>query len=370
MQSFNEYIIKAKNLKNNIKSIKKRVDSKICAVVKADGYGLKIENILPIIDDLVDFYAVACFKESKITRRFTNKKILVLNCVPNSCVIDCVNNDISISILNLKQLKGVISILKKSKTKNKLNIHFAINTGMNRIGFKEKNEFYKAVLLCKRNQSLVNIEGIFTHFYNAEFFDITEKQVGIFMQFLNILALHFDISEIIKHTSNSVGSILYKDFEFDMVRIGIGMYSAMNESCLKHKHFVFLDAVEIKSKIVNISNVKKGEHIGYGNTFAKKDMKVATIPLGYADGIFRCYAKKGYVLCCGKFCKIVGRICMDMFMIDVSHINANLYDEVILIGTDKFGNKITLNDVAKCCDTISYEILTSIKQNRFDVKIK
>ena len=128
--------------------------------------------------------------------------------------------------------------------------------------------------------------------------------------------------------------------------------------------------LSIKSKIINITNIKEGECVGYNRSFvAKKDMVVATIPLGYADGIFRSFSKRGKVLCCGKFCKVIGNICMDMFMIDITKTEAKLFDEVVLIGSDNFGNKIDIDTFASWCNTISYEILTSIKQDRFDVII-
>ena len=360
MKSFSDYTISKDAITHNLIEFKKHNQkAKICAVVKADGYGIGARNVIEQIDDLVDFFAVACFCEAKKLRRLTAKPILVLNFVPNETLEYCHKNNISITVSSFEELKII------EKQKSLVKIHFAINTGMNRIGFKNVHEFLDAVRFAKNKK--MHIEGIFTHFYNAKSVVDTEKQICIFKQFVKVLEKHFDTKEIIKHTSNSLGAVEYKRYNFDMVRLGILLYGSFEGNCpLELKQIL-----NIKSKIINITKIKAGESVGYEKSFvAKKDMVVATIPLGYADGIMRCFSKKGKVLCQGKFCKVIGNICMDMFMIDITHIDAKLFDEVTLIGEDRFGQKISIDDFAKWCGTISYEILTNIKKNRFDVKIQ
>lgn len=358
MKSFSDYIVITKNIRHNLFEYKK-IDtiSKICAVVKADGYGIGSENVVCAIDDDVDFYAVACFGEAERLRKLTQRKILVLNKVKKDMIEQCSKKDISISISSFYELKKIISLNLQRKVK----IHLAINTGMNRIGFANLNEFCKAVIYIKQHLDKIDVEGIFTHIYNATNFSDSKTQICIFNQYLNILSQYFELDKIIKHASASLGAVKYPEFRFDMVRLGILLYGDLEEN-----HNLNLKQVlNVKSKIINIARIKKGESVGYGkNYIAKKNMTVATIPLGYADGIFRSISKKGYVKVRNQFCKIVGNICMDMFMIDVTNKNVKLGDIVTVLD-----DTITANILAEYADTISYEILTNIKKNRFNLKI-
>ena len=378
MKSYNQYIISKNAIRLNLSKFRKiNKNCKVCAVVKANGYGVGFENVVSQIDDKVDFYAVASFCEAIMLRKITNKPILILNFVPKQSIYECIKNNISISVCDYEQLKVLCKYIKNSKNKfndgklknKKLNIHFAINTGMNRVGFKSKDLFIKALILLKKYKKFMNIEGIFTHFYKANNNHTTRKQFCIFMQYINILSLHFDIKQIIKHVSNSLAATKYKKYNLDMVRLGIILYGSLeNKTFLKKLNLK--PAISIKSKLIDFQMIKKGESVGYDASFvASKDMTIGVVPLGYADGIFRNYSKNGFVLCCGKKCKIVGRICMDMFMVDISKTHAKIFDEVVVIGKDKFGNKISVEDLAKKCNTISYEILTNIKKSRFNVKI-
>ena len=380
MNSFSDYIIKKDVVINNLKYFKNYCNkAKICAVVKANAYGLGVKNISKLIDKRIDFYAVSCFLEAKELRKFTYKPILILNFVPYNNIKFCLDKNISITVYSVNHLKIIEKFLQKLNNldaKNKLKIHLAINSGMNRIGFDAKNDFLQALDIIKRLSDKIILEGIFTHFFNAEDITITKKQISIFNKYIKILSKYFDLSNIIKHVCNSLGAIKYPSFNFDMVRVGIGLYTNLDVKKQKNKNVKQIkscieDSIELTSKIIKISHIKKGEYVGYGKTFqAKRDMTIGTIPLGYADGIFRNYAKQGKVICNGKFCKIVGNICMDMFMIDLSKTRAKLFDRVIIIGKDKFGKKISIENIAKDCNTISYEILTSIKKSRLNFKIK
>lgn len=360
MKSFSDYIIDISAIRHNILEFKKKCDAKVCAVVKADGYGIGAKYVVDAADDLVDFYAVACFVEAKKLRSQTDKNILILNWVPENCIEFCARHNVSITVFNLEQIK----CLSKIKTKEKIKVHLAINTGMNRIGFCDEKVFLQVVeqiKLCKN----VCIEGIYTHFYNAENILDTQKQNCIFNHFVKLLAKYVDIKKVICHAESSNAYFL-SGFDFDMSRAGILIYGLFDKN--KNR---FKEVLSIKSKIICITKVEKGQSVGYGKNYvAKKDMTVATVPLGYADGIMRSVSKKGYVIVCGKKCKIVGNICMDMFMVDVSTVNAKLFDEVVLIGADKQGNFLSANQVAKWCNTIGYEILTNIKKNRFNIKVK
>lgn len=379
MESFNNYIISKKAIYHNLKILKKiNKDCKVCAVVKANGYGLGAQNVVKQVDNNIDFYAVACMREAIELRKHTQKPVLILNFVPIKSFENCIKLNISISVCGLDEVKLLCKYINNHKKDfyntdkafKKINIHLAINTGMNRVGFKNVNDFFGAIKQLKKYQRFINIEGIFTHFHNSANDEKTNNQFCIFMQFVKILSLYFDIDKIIKHVANSYSAVKNKKYGLDMVRVGILLYGSLEDKKYLNK-LKLKQTLQIKTKIINITHIKKGEFVGYGKNFvAKKDMIIGTIPLGYADGIFRSYAKKGFVLCGGKRCKIVGNICMDMFMIDVSNIKAKIFDEVVVIGVDKFGNEITIDEVAKNCDTISYEILTNIKKQRFEVKIE
>lgn len=357
MKSFSDYIVNTRAMIFNINQYKKlNSKTKICAVVKADGYGLGIENFVAKIEKYVDFFAVACFLEAIKLRNLTDKPILILNFVAKENLQKCADKNISVSVFSLEHLKQIKRYVKHGNIK----IHFAINTGMNRIGFDDTKRFKLCLQYACKLKNLM-IEGIFTHFYNAISSADTNKQVCIFIHFLDIIKT-FNFKGLIVHASASDASFLYENFGFDMVRLGICIYGYGGAN-VKLKQ-----AVCINSKVINVCKVKKGESVGYGKNFvAKKDMVIATIPLGYADGIFRSYSKKGRVIINNTYCKIVGNICMDMFMCDVTNTGAKVGDNVIVLGANKYGKKITAEDIAKCCDTISYEILTNIKRNRFNI---
>lgn len=358
MKSFSDYIINLSAIRHNLLQFKKMSKKDVCAVVKADGYGIGAKYVVRAVDDLVDFYAVACFVEAKKLRRLTSKNILVLNWVPESALSFCVKNNISITVFNSKQ----VEVLSKTKTSGQIKIHLAVNTGMNRIGFCNDNEFLQAVEKIKLCNT-VCIEGIYTHFYNAENIVDTQNQNCIFKHFVDLLSGHIDIKKVICHAESSNAYFL-NGYDYDMARVGILLYGLLN------KDGKFKEVLSIKSEIVCITKVKKGQSVGYGKNFvAKHIMTVATVPLGYADGIMRSLSKKGYVIIGGKFCKIVGNICMDMFMVDISNVGAKLFDQVVLMGNDDYKNSISANLVADWCDTIGYEVLTNIKKNRFNVKV-
>lgn len=356
MKSWNEYKIDLLALRKNVLTYRQTdAKSKICAVVKADGYGIGAKNVVLAVDDLVDMYAVACFVEAKNLKKYTQKPVLILNYIPPSNLPFCKNNNIAISISNIEQL---IEISKKNLPAT---VHFAINTGMNRIGFSDISKFESALQFAKKHQN-IKVQGIFTHFFDADDGANTKQQFCIFKQFQNVISKYYDLSKIICHACASVGATKYPNFRLDMVRLGILMFD--------DKKSQTSPVLQISTKVVNLQKVQKGSHVGYGKIVAKKDMTIATIPIGYADGVFRNFSRRSKVLCCGKKCKIVGNICMDMMMFDATDIDVKVGDVVVLIGADGHGNSIKLCDVSRWCNTIEYEILTNIKQRRFCVKIK
>ena len=362
MKSFSNYIVDSGAIRHNILEFKKRnAEVKICAVVKANGYGHGVKNFVLDIDDLVDCYAVACFIEAKNLRKYTKKDILILNYVDVENLEQCANESFTISIFNKNQAKEIVE-----KSKCCINVHMAINTGMNRIGVSNITEMRNILKTINKHGNKIKLKGIYTHIYNFISNKDTEKQICIFNKFIEKAKQCVDIKSLCLHTSASSASLKY-DYTFDMVRLGLLLYGYLDFDC----KIDLKKTLKITSKIININKIKRGQSVGYGKNFvATKDMSIATIPLGYADGIMRNYAQNGSVIIGNQFCKIVGNICMDMFMCDVTNTKCNIGDEVIVIGSTK-DLKIDAEDIAKACNTISYEILTNIKQNRFNVvKVK
>lgn len=363
MKSFSDYIVDVSAMRHNINTFKTYANgSKICAVVKANGYGHGLKNFVPKIDDIVDSYAVACFYEAINLRKYTKKDILVLNYVPVSNLFLCKKNNISISLFNVVQLKEIIN----EKCIKNLKVHVALNTGMNRIGLSSKAEvgdFFKVVTGMKNK---IKVAGIFTHIYNSESEKDTKHQIDKFVELLSEINKFVDTSKLCLHTSASMPTMLYKNYCFNMTRLGLAMYGYAEKPFDKK----FTPVLTIKTKVIAINNIKKGESVGYGkNYIAKTDMTVATIPIGYADGIMRTYSKHGRVLIDNQSCKILGNICMDMFMCDVTGKNVKLFDEVLILGKNSDKNYIFADEIAQKCNTISYEVLTNIKQNRFNVLV-
>ena len=359
MNSFCTYKVLLNNIQKNLKTYKK-IDgkSKICAVVKANAYGLGVQNVVPKIESLVDCFAVANFQEAAEVEKLTNKKIIILNFVPKDLIGACAEKSFQISVSNFAQLLWLRKCLKNQK----IDVHLAVDTGMHRIGFDNTFEFEKSLKYIKKHKN-ISIVGIFSHIFNAKCQKDTQKQNAVFQKYLEVLSKHFDTKSITKHLLASEGAVRYPELRYDMVRLGILLYANFDGKN-------FCDAVELKTKIIAIKNLEKGDSVGYCKKFvAKKKTKIGVVPIGYADGVLRCTMKKGYVLYNGKFCKIVGNVCMDMFAVDLTDTNAKVGDNITLIGKSK-SEQIFLSDVARWQNTICYEILTNIKQNRLNVITK
>ncbi len=362
-ERFSSYtLIDLDALEHNISLVKKGLDkAKILAIVKADGYnhgaGIIAEKMYRCG---IRHFAVANIDEAIKLRSFIGIEgmILVLGPALPSRYADAVKYNISLTVDSCDTLDSLIGFLSKSDSAIK--IHIALNTGMNRIGFKcEENGISdelagvsKKILDCKN----IIPEGIFSHFCDAdnsdtEFTDLQYSKFSNTAKALEDIGLSFKY----KHICNSAGTMLHKNYHCDLVRCGIVLYGC------DFPDSNVLPVMSFKTHIGHINIVKKGDVIGYGKTYtAQKDMKIATVTAGYADGFNRLLSNKGAVLICGKKAPIVGRVCMDMTMVDISDIpEAKLFDEVTIIGKD--GNEcISAEEIAAMCDTISYEIICGI----------
>lgn len=357
MESYSDYIIDIRQLKKNVDNIRNVVGNhiKFCAVVKANAYGLGHEDICKSLKGKVDFFAVANLKEALNIRKIDDTTpILILGVVDSAHYYKCVENNISVSIGNISQLVDMPNL------NNKLKIHIQINSGLNRFGFRLISDFKKAVNLINKNPNLI-LEGMYSHFAtkgNDTLF--IKRQFFKFIQFKK----YVNNNDVIFHIANSYATICEKKYHQSMVRSGFLMYGEMeNNICNK-------PILTIKSKLVNILSVKRGDTIGYDRSFVvKKSMKIGIVPIGYADGFDRRLSNNFSVLVGGKYCKVVGMVCMDVFMVNITDINANLFDEVVILGNQK-DKTISLNDYAEMLKTSPYEILLKFNYKRMNYIIK
>lgn len=366
MKLLNDFYLIKDNIKHNIMEFKKVYDKpKICAIVKADAYGHGIEGTVNSIKGLVDFFGVADSLEAVKVRAVTSKPILVLSMVDVTALKDCITKNISLSVSQLMYLRQIEDIAKKLCVNAK--IHLKINSGMNRLGFCSKKNFLRAVDYINKSNFLV-LEGIYTHFFDSLNQTILERQYNKFNQYLSLI----NTQNIIIHAGASNASITSSKYHFDMVRLGLLMYgySEKQDSLSNGKKFFnLLPALKVTARIVNSVNVKKGNFVGYGrNYIATHNMKIACVSMGYADGFLRTNSNRGRVIIKGKFAPIVGSICMDLFMVDISDIKCKIGDEVVVLGKD--GNlEINANEIAQNANTIPYEILTNFKRDRMNYHI-
>ncbi len=318
------------------------------AVVKANAYGHgAIEVSQVVLEAGATHLAVATFEEAlELRREFPKVPILVMGYTEPRHFQDASRFAITITISNMEQIKVL------SKYKEQLKIHFKVNTGMNRLGFSTLEEIREAYVAIRYNTN-INCEGIFTHFATADMLDISyyHKQFELFNSIIDDIGKFFKII----HCQNSAATLYpLKGMErCNAFRFGISLYG-YNPSLDKEPEFKLVPAFELFSHVSSVLELPKGSKIGYGATYAlKKSGRVATIPIGYADGIIRANSGRN-VYINGKEFPIVGRVCMDQLMILVDE-SVKLDDRVELIGEN-----IPMSEVSKHLDTIDYEVLCSI----------
>lgn len=327
------------NLIYNFEFFKKQTKAKICAMVKANGYGHDAKTVAQILCKYVDYFGVNNLNEAIEIRKVTNKPILVVGASEEN-FIDAIKYDIELTVYNAEILQALII------TNLPIKVHIAVNTGMNRLGFRP-NELKTVV--DKITQSDLILVGIFTHFSTADndkgYFKLQVKQ------FKKAL-INIDTSGLIIHASNT-SAFKYLGVHYDMVRLGIGLYGYGQKG--------LRPVMRVKSRVVAINEIDKGESVGYGLGYiANEPCKVAVIPLGYADGVNRHLARKIFVKINDKPCFVVSNICMDMFMVKVPN-ETKIDDEVIVMdNADLWADELK---------TINYEVLTAFNHKRFEINI-
>lgn len=361
--------INLENLEHNIKEIQKIISkkTKIMAVVKANAYGHGLVLISKKLNEIGIFnFAVSSLKEGiELRENGILGNILILGFTDYKNLEDVIKYDLIQTIIDYDYAKRI----EKLDLSQKLKVHLKINTGMNRIG-----ENYQNIEKIKEIFAIKNIEilGLFTHLSvsdssNLEDINFTKRQINNFFQVVNGLK-SIGYSNFSSHIQSSYGILNYPELNLDYVRIGIIMYGVHSEKNIKTKVNINLKPVlTLKAKISSIHELDVNESISYGRTYiTTSKIKVATVSIGYADGYPRSLSSKGIVLVNGKRRPILGRICMDQLIIDVTNMSIQVGDIVTLIGEDQ---DIKAEDVSYLANTISNELLSRLG-NRLDRIIK
>ena len=338
--------------------------TKMCAMVKAYSYGLGGYEIAEFLQHHhIDYLGVAYADEGvDLRKNGITTPILVMNPEQGSYDV-IIDYNLEPEIYSLRVLELFANQLQLKGIQQKYPIHIKVETGMHRLGFKE-HEIDELVENLKKYN--VKVASIFSHLSSAdvpEEDDYTMEQIHTFQRVSSKISEALGYQPI-RHILNTAGITYYSDYQFEMVRIGIGMVGISANPKVKKQ---LQSAVTFKTVISQISEVKQGDSIGYNRKYkAEKDTRIATIPVGYADGIPRLIGnKKGFVGIQNQKVSIVGNICMDMLMVDLQNIKAKEGDEVII-----FNGNPTLEEFSGYCQTIPYEVLTSISRRVKRIYIK
>ncbi|MCI6499072.1 alanine racemase [Lachnospiraceae bacterium HCP1S3_C3] len=345
-----------KNIKENTKD-----GTGMIAVIKTDGYGHGAVPIAKTVDELVWGYAVATSDEGvNLRTNGVTKPVIILGYTHESQYEKIVENDLRPAIFTFEDAKKLSDVACSESKKAK--IHIKIDTGMSRIGFHPDKDSVKVISDISRLPG-IEIEGIFTHFYASDETDKTSayEQYKIFNYIISELEKQ-GVNIPIKHCSNSAAIIDMPDVNMDCVRVGIALYGMYPSDEVDKTKVKLTPAMELKSHIICLKEVEKGVGISYGATYVTSEKtKVATVSVGYGDGYRRSLSNKGYVLIRGQKAPILGRVCMDQFMVDVTHIkDVQRGDVVTLLGKDG-DMEITAEELAGMAgETFNYEIVCDI----------
>ena len=328
---------------------------KLLGVIKADAYGHGAVELARFLENKCDFFGVACIEEAvELKKAGIKTPILILGYVAPAFYDLVVKYDIRIPVFSYDTAKALSDeAVKQGKT---VPFHFCIDTGMSRIGFQVNEE---SADVCKQICTLPNIEaeGLFSHFATADESDLTKAlaQREKYKAFVEMLESR-EIQIPIKHLNNSAGIMNFDEY-FDMCRMGIILYGLYPSEEVDKS---LLDIKPVMSWLTHISHIKTleaGREVSYGGTFKTTEPRViATIPVGYADGYPRCLSNKGRVIINGQYAPIVGRVCMDQFMVDVTDIDGAELDSIVtLVGKDGDA-ELSMEEVSNAAYSFNYEL--------------
>ncbi|MBQ8803979.1 MAG: alanine racemase [Tyzzerella sp.] len=348
----------------NVERMKKNLNpwTKIMAVIKADGYGhgaVQIAEMLESVEYIWGF-AVATLDEAIVLRsEGIQKPILVLGCVFPDQYMAMLKNDIRMNVYTEEMAEAISQMAAREGMTAYM--HIKLDTGMGRLGFDITEGSAEAIARISELRN-VSLEGIFTHFAKADETDksFTEKQMKDFIWMRDKLKEKNVVFKY-EHCANSAAIIDVPEANFDLVRAGISTFGLYPSEEVNKESVRLKPALALKSHVAFVKDIEAGTPISYGGTFVSKEkMRIATIPVGYADGYPRNLSNVGYVLIRGRKAQIVGRVCMDQFMVDVTHIEGVSFgDKVTLIGKD--GNEtITVEDLGDLSGRFNYEFICDL----------
>mgnify|MGYP001823800485 CR=1 FL=1 len=343
------------SIEYNLDFFRSRLDkkTKILAVVKASGYGTEAVSVAGRLEKIgVDYFAVA-YADEGIALRKSGVKTPILVLHPQVQNLELlIQYDLEPNLYSEKILDSFLEKVVKSDRMN-YPVHLKFNTGLNRLGFRQSD--LNLISSKLKEVSLVRVKSIFSHLVASE--DQNEKEFSL-NQIHEFSAIGQSFESLfgylpMMHMSNTSGILNYPEAHFDMVRLGLGLYGFANDPDVTSK---LKNVISLKSIISQIHHIRKNESVGYNRGFfSKSEMKTATIPLGHADGLFRSLGQnKIFVQIKGQKAPVIGNICMDMIMIDISGIECNEGDEVVIFDSQK-----DILAMAEQAGTISYEILTA-----------
>ncbi len=355
MFSKNNYVVNVSNLISNVKSIHRATGNKvkICAIVKADAYGMGMRAVTEAIKNRVDFFGVASVCEAVKLREYNKvSPVLILGEVNLDAINWCAKNNVSVTVSSLNELRYIEANLHDQL----LRVHLKVNSGLNRIGFSSVLQFNKAVAMVRKS-TVMTLEGVFTHFATKQNdVEFMQKQHDLFEKFIQNLP-----SDVIVHCCNSFATMNDKRYFHGMVRPGFALYG-------EHKcDYPLKRVLNINSQVIFVHKVKSGNTVGYDRTYkAKGDRTIAVIPIGYADGLDRRLSNNFSLIVEGKLAPIVGNICMDVALLDVTDIpNVYVGSKVTLLGSDGECT-LTPHDYAQALNTSPYEVLLKFNHKRMN----
>ena len=359
---YNFQMMKA-NIKDGVQMI---------AVIKTDGYGHGAVQIARLLEpvDYIWGYAVATLDEAVVLRKNEIKKpILVLGCIFPDQWEAMIENEVRMTTYTVEMAKGVSNLAVKMG--KDAYIHIKLDTGMSRLGFQIHEDSVDAIEEISKMPGL-KLEGMFTHFAKADETDkaYTDVQIGKYNYMRDELKKR-GVTFPIYHCSNSAGIIDIKKANMDLVRAGISIYGLYPSEEVEKKNVPLRPAMELISHVSYVKTVPEGTPVSYGGTYVtEKETSLATIPVGYADGYSRRLSNRGSVLIHGTRCPILGKVCMDQCMVDVSAVpQAKVGDTVTLIGRDG-EDEITAAEIAGIMETIHYEVVCDISKRVTRVYMK
>jgi alanine racemase len=359
--------ISKKALFHNIGVFRKSVGKnvKIAVVIKANAYGHGLREIVPLLKNKVDLLAVDNINEALTIRQIdSSTPVLILGYTTLANLSLPIENNVSFVVYNMESLKKIVLLNLGKPAK----IHLKIETGLNRQGISE-SDLSDFLEFIKKHKNVFCLEGVYTHFANVEDTldpSFAKKQLAEFKKSLKIVKKESFRPPLV-HCAASASALLYPETHFSMVRIGFGIYGwwmsiETRVSLLAQKRDLDLRPVLTwKSIVAQIKHIDVGESVGYGRSwFAARKTKIAIIPVGYSDGYDRKLSNIGRVIINGVHANVVGRVAMNMIMVDITDVkNVKIEDEVVMLG-NKDGLKVSADEIAKKIGTINYEVVSRI----------